>query len=167
LADDVETAPDAREPLAFTRDLLGSETPEDCLSFFAYLAPRRDAVWWCCRCLDALGQQTEGGALQAAMDWVRNPEEDQRMRALEQAEAGRTSEAATWAAFGAAWSGGNISLSETAPVLASPHLTAKAVRASVLIAVARAPFNERRARLQRCLDEAMNVANDDADKHFG
>ncbi|MEM8664275.1 MAG: hypothetical protein AAGF49_09170 [Pseudomonadota bacterium] len=167
VADDVETAPDGREPLAFTRDLIASDTPEDCLSFFAYLAPRRDAVWWCCRCLEALGQRDEGGAVQAAMDWVRAPEEEQRLRALERAEAGSSSEASTWAAFGAAWSGGNISQGDAPPVLASPHLTAKAVRAAVLIAVARAPFAERRARLERCLDEAMNVANDDADKHFG
>ena len=33
LGDDVETTPDAREPLAFTRDLIDSETPEDCISW--------------------------------------------------------------------------------------------------------------------------------------
>ncbi|MEM9224670.1 MAG: hypothetical protein AAGB11_20050 [Pseudomonadota bacterium] len=167
LGDDIETAPDDRDPLAFTRALLSSETPEDCLSFFAYLAPRREAVWWCCRCLEALGQKDHGGAMQAAMDWVRMPENDQRRRALDHAEASNDTEASTWAAFAAGWSGGNISDENSPPVLAAPQLTAKAVRASVLIAVSRAPFNERRGRLERCLDEAMNVANDDAEKHFG
>ena len=52
------------------------------------------------------------------------------------------------------------------PVIAAPHLTAKAVRASILIAVSSAPFTERAARLERCLDEAMSVANDDIEARF-
>jgi len=166
LADDIEARPDDSEPLAFVRKLAQSETPEDSLSFFAYLAPRREAVWWACRCLQSLAVP-DGGALAAAMAWVREPEEPHRLKALECAEAGNDNDPTTWAAFGAGWSGGNIAGGEQPPIAAPPHLTAKAVRASVLIAVSRAPFKERRQRLERCLDEAMRVANDDVEAHYG
>lgn len=167
LQDDVEAKASEAPPLDFTKQLASSETPEDCLSFFAYLAPRREAVWWGCRCLHALGTEDPDGALAAADAWVADPEEAQRVAALQIAETTGTPDQATWIAFAAGWSGGNIAgTDQPAPVSAPPYLTAKAVRAAVLIAVSRAPFRERRARLERCLDEAIAVANDDIDEHF-
>ncbi|MEM7694507.1 MAG: hypothetical protein AAF318_08645 [Pseudomonadota bacterium] len=165
LADDMDARPDARDPITFTKDLARSATPEDALSFFSYLAPRREAVWWTCRCLQTLG--AEGAdALAAASAWVARPDEAERTAALGLAEEGDDELAATWAAYAAGWSGGNIGAPDGPPVLAAPHLTAKAVRACVLIAVASAPFDARAARLERCLDEALSVANDDAETHF-
>ncbi|MEM0906653.1 MAG: hypothetical protein AAGJ94_04760 [Pseudomonadota bacterium] len=169
LKEDITVAPDGTAPITFLKQLAQSETPEDCISFFAYLAPRRDSVWWCCRSLDTLGP---GGleapeARAAAKAWVAEPEEARRHAALSAAEAGPSDAADTWAAFGAAWSGGSIGGEGEHAILAAPHLTAKAVRASLLVAVSSAPFAARRARLERCLDEALMVANDDIEAHFG
>jgi len=167
LQDDVEADSSELHPLDYTRWLASSDTPEDCLSFFAYLAPRREAVWWGCRCLHLLGTEDPAGALAAADAWVREPEEKQRVAALKIAEGTDTPDQTTWVAFAAGWSGGNIaSTDQPSPVAAPPYLTAKAVRAAVLIAVSRAPFRDRRDRLERCLDEAIAVANDDIDEHF-
>ena len=65
LADDMDARPDATEPLAFVKRLAAGATPQDSVTFFAYLAPRREAVWWACRCLDAL-EMTPGAATLAA-----------------------------------------------------------------------------------------------------
>jgi len=170
LGDDIATRPDASEPLAFMRRLAAGEAPEDSLSFFAYLAPRREAVWWGCRCLEALspGTGAEAMALGAASAWVRRPDENERIAALRAAEAGDDERAATWVAYGAGWSGGNIAPEGSpAPISAVPNLTAKAVRAAVIIAVTSAPREERPDRLERCLEEAFAVAADDVEARFG
>lgn len=170
LGDDIETRPDGSEPLAFMRRLAAGEAPEDSLSFFAYLAPRREAVWWCCRCLDALGLGTGAGAmaLAAARAWVERPDDNERIAALRAAESADDELAEAWAAYGAAWSGGNIAPpGSPAPVSAVPNLTAKAVRAAVLVAVTAAPREERPDRLERCLAEAFAVAEDDIEARYG
>ena len=146
LADDMAARPDGTEPLAFVKRLAAGATPEDSVTFFAYLAPRREAVWWACRALDALGMDTAAPALDAAKAWVRRPDEEERVAALRAADVADQEAAATWAAFGAGWSGGNIAPDGPAPVAAVPHLTAKAVRAAVLIAIASAPFEARADR---------------------
>src|SRR6184192_1446688 len=53
---DIEAKPSDTEPLAFLQSLLRGPTPEDAVSFCAYLLPRREAVWWACRCIRALEQ---------------------------------------------------------------------------------------------------------------
>lgn len=166
LADDMAARPDATEPLAFLKRLAAGVTPEDSVTFFAYLAPRREAVWWACRSLAALGmgEGAAAGALAAARAWVRRPEEDERVAALRAADAADQEAAATWAALGAGWSGGNIAPDGPVPVAAVPHLTAKAVRAAVLIAIASAPFEQRPDRLERCVTEALAVAGEELEE---
>lgn len=166
LGDDLTARPDGSEPMAFVKRLAASEEPEDSLTFFAYLAPRREAVWWACRCLGALGLDADTPTLRAARAWVARPDEDERRAALRAAEAGSSQDAATWAAMAAGWSGGSITPDGPA-VAAAPHLTAKAVRAAVLVAVASAPKAERRGRLERCLEEAFAVAREEIEAPHG
>ena len=76
---------DAETPLDFLTRLLASSTPEDAVSFAAYLLGRREAVWWACACHRLLGQPSnrddEKGLLMAEA-WVREPEEHRRRAAL-------------------------------------------------------------------------------------
>lgn len=158
LADDVLAKPSEDEPIAFVRRLMASPTPEDGLTFFAYLAPKREAVWWGCRCVRALDPGRGADVLAAAERWVAEPEEVNRVAALRLANDAASALPATWAAYGAGWSGGNIGLGPAA-VLAAPHLTAKAVRACVLMAVSCAPAKDRAKRLQVAYDAAVHVAS--------
>lgn len=167
LHDDVLARPCDDPPMRFLEQLVGSPTPEDAITFFAYLAPRRDAVWWGCRCVRALGIDDGDAALGAAEDWVAQPEEARRVKALATAESGSSSAAPTWAAYAAAWSGGNIANRNQPAMLAAPYLTAKAARACVLIAISSAPAKVRQFRLERCFAEALRVAADDIEAHFG
>lgn len=164
LADDVATRADNSPSLDFLKRLAAGEKPEDSMAFFAYFAPRREAVWWCCRCLEALAPDGEPSpALAAAKAWVADPEEECRLVALREAQDGPQDAAETWAAYAAAWSGGNIAPAGSPPIAAAPALTAKAVRASILIAIASAPFAERPGRLERCLEEALRVTAEEID----
>lgn len=161
LADDMLTPPADREPLAFLAELAGGPTPEDAISFCAYLLPRRDAVWWACRCTRTLARDqaaVEDEALVAAETWVRDPNEERRTQALSIGNAADRTRPTTWAALAAAWSGGNLSIGEHPGAPAPPHLTAKATRACVLMALARVPATERRAKLRSCIEGGIRLA---------
>ncbi|MCZ0737641.1 DUF6931 family protein [Phreatobacter sp. AB_2022a] len=165
LAEDMLAEPGEHEPLAFLRALADGETPEDAISFCAYVLPRRDAVWWACRSVRALaspGAAVEDVALTAAEAWVRAPSEASRIEAMQAGQAASSAQATTWAAFAAAWSGGNLSVGEHAGAPAPAHLTAKAVRACLLIALARISATERRDRLRACIEGGIRLAAVDA-----
>lgn len=161
LAEDMLAAPAEREPLAFLGELADGETPEDAVSFCAYMLPRRDAVWWACRSVRALApprEPIEDEALAAAEAWVRAPSEESRVHALNVGNAADPTRATTWAAFAAAWSGGNLSVGDHAGAPAPPYLTAKAARACLLIMLARVSATERRARLRSCIEGGIRLA---------
>jgi hypothetical protein len=162
--DDIEVEPSDEAPLVFLKALAQSGTPENAVAFCAYLLPRREAVWWACQCVRALNAsrgEAEDAALQAAEAWVQEPEEDARRLALQLGSDGNQGAPATWLAYAAAWSGGSMRTEEP-PVPAPPYLTAKAVRAAVLMALARVPVTQRRASLSTCLNEGMRLASGDA-----
>lgn len=162
IADDILARPSDNASLGYLKGLLASETPEDAITFCAYVLPRREAVWWACRCLRMLkAPPGESAALHAAEAWVRDPEEANQRAALAEASRSDSGAAATWAAFGAGWSGGNLADEGQPPVPAPPHLTAKAVRAAVLMAIAASPMRQRRERLGACVEEFQRVADDD------
>jgi hypothetical protein len=161
--DDIEAAPSDEPPQLFVKALLDSATPEDAIGFSAYMLPRREAVWWACQCLraiDPMPPAEEAVAIQFAEAWVREPEEHRRRAALEIGERSDDNAPATWAALAAAWSGGNM-MREGQPVQAPPHLTAKAARAAVLIALARVGAREREARLRACIESALRLVSDE------
>jgi len=160
---DIEAEPSDDPPQLFVEALLDSPTPEDAIGFSAYMLPRREAVWWTCQCLRALDSMPpaeEGAAIQSAETWVREPEEHRRRAALEIGERGDNRSPATWAALAAAWSGGNM-MREGQPVQAPPHLTAKAARAAVLIALARVPARQRGSQLRACVEHALSLVRDE------
>ncbi|MEM7677271.1 MAG: hypothetical protein AAF449_14820 [Myxococcota bacterium] len=164
LESDMVAKPTDHPVLDFMAHLLEGETPEDAITFFSYLAPKREAVWWACRCARLLNGNTGlKPAVALAEVWVRTPEEEHRRAALDHAEAADSGVSDTWAAYGAGWSGGNIAPDGNPPILAAPQLTAKAVRASVLIAISEDEPRTRQDRLKRCYAEALRLANHDTE----
>ncbi len=164
--DDIEARPTQDPPLAFLRALAASDTPEDAVAFCAYVLPRREAVWWACQCvrgmIPAPGADEQAG-LAAAEAWVREPEEERRLQALRLGMGADRGLPTTWLALAAAWSGGSMALPEDGVAVPSPpHLTAQAVRAAVLIALARIGARERAAYIATCLDGALRLAGDES-----
>jgi hypothetical protein len=163
--DDLEVDPTDEPPLVFLKALTRSETPENAVSFCAYLLPRREAVWWAAQCVRSLASShsdAEQAALEAAETWVREPEEEKRRAALDIGSRNDKSAPTTWVALAAGWSGGSLTAPDQPPVPAPPHLTAKAVRAAVLTALARVPVKQRAEHLAACLKEGTRFAGADA-----
>lgn len=160
-SEDIDAEPDDTAPAAFVQKLAASATPEDALAFCAYLLPRREAVWWGCGCVRGLAADraaTEAEPpFRAAESWVFEPTEERRCEALRIGGESHSGLASTWLAFAAGWSGGDMLGGEGPPVPAPAHLTAKAVRASVLIALSRVPTPERPGKLRLCVDGALRL----------
>jgi hypothetical protein len=157
--EDISTPPSDAPPLDYLLTLSAGPTPDDAISFCAYLLPRREAVWWagqCVRDLIAQPSQHDEIGLRVAADWVEVPEEQRRRAALNYALNANQKLASTWVAFAAAWSGGAMILHEHAAPPAPPHLTAKAARAAVMLALAGKV--DRAAQIAQCVERAVYVA---------
>jgi hypothetical protein len=158
--EDIGAAPSDRPSLDYLRDLVSSPTPEDAITFCAYLLPRRAAVWWGHQCLshlpDLLTPQ-DHELLQVVEGWVREPEEDQRYAALDAGMAAPAKTPGAWLALGAGWSGGSMAPPGMAPVPPPPFLTARAVNAGVLGGLARVAIKQRAAILSACVTMGVRL----------
>jgi hypothetical protein len=157
---------DESAPIDYARQLLGSPNRAQAVAFLCYLLPRREAVWWARQCVSAiLGPKTEHDpALQAADNWVRAPEEENRQAALAAGAAGDQHRATTWLALAAAWSGGSMCPPDAPPMpvppslmVAPPWACAKAVNAAIVIAMVGDPsaIND---RLKACAEAGIRFA---------
>ena len=162
LADDMRSGPSGEKPVGYIHRLAAGETPEDALTFAAYALGRREAVWWACQAVRGLGaaEPTDEG-LTLAESWVREPGEEQRRAALAHGTAADKAVPSAWLALAAAWSGGSIVAGPT-PVQTSAHLTPKAARSAVLIALAHVPAARRADRLKMCIDVALGLMQEEA-----
>ena len=160
--EDIEAAPADTEPVAFVRALLDGQTPEDAVGFCAYLLPRREAVWWASQCIRALVQvsmASEQRLLELVETWVKTPEEVNRRAALAAAMDAEVKSPAAWTAFGVGWSGGSMTTDPERPVSPPNYLTAKAVRAAVLTALAGVPHAQRAQRFAECVQRAIKLTD--------
>ncbi len=158
--EDIEQAPADVEPLVFIQNLLDSATPEDAVGFCAYLLPKREAVWWACQCIRATMtdmSDEDRGLVEIAEAWVSQPEEENRVAALEAGMQASDSGPAAWAALAAAWTGGSLTAEPNQPVAPEPFLTAQAVRAAVLTSIAMVRRPERKACLAAAVQAALKL----------
>jgi hypothetical protein len=161
LAEKIAAAPDNQPPLDFLNMLAADGRIGDAVTFCAYLLPRREAVWWACGCVRMLsGDLTKDRAagLLAAEAWVYKPDDEHRQEALEIGAKGDGKDAVTWLARAAGWSGGirNSSQNQQDPI--PPYMTARAVRIAVLFSAAKTGGAERLQRMQACIAEGINLA---------
>jgi len=161
---DLQAKPTEQPPIEFIRSLAASGAYRDAVSFCAYVLPRREAVWWACQCARANGKSLlpeERAALDAAEAWVRTPEEDYRQAALKFGTEEPTDSAAIWACRAAAFSGGIVSNTPKGPVRAQPEATARATRATVLIAATTVESHGQDKYFKSCIDECLRLLQRD------
>src|SRR6266849_9173500 len=106
-------------PQAFFEMLVEREKDTDALRFLAHCLPKRRAVWWGCLCLwrthgpePAVKSSPIAGpeavALAAAARWVKQPWEENRLRAETPGREAGLKTAAGCLAMASFWSGGSM-----------------------------------------------------------
>jgi hypothetical protein len=149
--------------LDFLRSLASGGELDKAVGFCAYLLPRREAVWWGCRSVRTFipkPNADERDGMRVAEEWVREPEEERRMTALELGMRYSAKLATTHLALAAGWSGRSFSMGEGDPIPIPAHQTARAVRAAILIASCRVPMAEKPDLMQGCIEDGTRIAVD-------
>lgn len=161
VVEDMQSRPDGESSLEFLTRLTQSDTPEEAVTFAAYLLPRRKAVWWGCQCVGGLSHllsDLDRHMLDLAEQWVRQPEEDQRLAAFNEGMAARSKTPGVWIALGAAWSGGSLAPPEAQKVIPPAYLTARAVNTGILGALARVEPKSRMDTIELFVERAVKLA---------
>jgi hypothetical protein len=159
--EDIRSRPDHQTPLAYIAELKGSKTPEEAITFTAYVLPRRKAVWWGHQCLtsvDHLLSAQDKQMLQLAEAWVREPEEVLRYQAMNSGMAARDKSPGVWIALAAGWSGGSLSPPDLPRVPPPPSLTPRAVNTAILGVLAKVETKHRATTLKAFVDMGVGLA---------
>ncbi len=160
---DIQAAPTPDKPFAYLDKLIASESPEDAVSFCAYLLGRREAVWWACQCvrkIAPLASRDEEKALLLAEAWVREPEEHRRRFALDYGLRNDHKLAGVWVALAAGGAGGTLVMGENLGPPVPPEMTARAARTAVLVALTRTPSRERIKYIRASAELCRTLAQD-------
>lgn len=161
IREDMSAEPSDKPSLEFLSVLSASPTPEDAVTFCAYLLPRREAVWWGIQCLSQIPDNLSPidiEHIKLAEAWVRQPEEPERNLALSMAIDCELKTPGVWIALAAGWSGGSMVAEDMNPVPPPPYLTAKAVKAGLLGALAMIEISGRPATLKNFIDIGAKLA---------
>ncbi|MBT0957262.1 hypothetical protein IV417_07690 [Alphaproteobacteria bacterium KMM 3653] len=150
--EDITARPVNHTSIEFIEALAEGQTPEEAITFCAYILPRRFSVWWGHECLKRISdvlEETDLEMLALAAKWVSDPEEHSRYEALDRGMEAKVHTPGVWIALGAGWSSGSMVGPDMPSVPPPPFLTARAVNAGILGALARITLAERPEHLQR------------------
>jgi hypothetical protein len=148
-------------PARYVETLRDRGLHPDAVRVLAHALPKREGVWWACRCVREAGTAAPGPAseaLAAAEKWVAEPDEPNRRTAETAARAAGAGTPAGLAALAAFWSGGSLAPAEFHAVPPAEDLTARGVTGAVMLAAASGPAPEIPARYRRYLDLGLDVA---------
>ena len=155
----ISAAPTDAPPLKFLQGLVAAGKLKDAVAFCSYLLPRREAVWWACRSVRALGGEKDTTeCLRAAEAWVQEPNPQHRMAAEEAAARADHNVASTWLALAAAWSGGVMKMGGMQPIAPPPELTAHAARVAILLGARHIEAAKQTPRLRACIEDGAMLA---------
>jgi hypothetical protein len=163
LSQKISGRPNEQFPPKFLQALLTAGKVEDAVTFCAYLLPRREAVWWACRCARTpLGKIAEdrAAALLAAEAWVKEPDDARRQAALELGTSGDCDDPLTWVALAAGWSGGFLVSGPQRSIPMPQYMTGRAARTAILISALSVSWDQRPSYLQACVADGTRLAEE-------
>jgi len=126
------------KPRPFLEALIEKSLHPDAAMLMAHAMPKREAIWWACRCLRmALGEQAAPASqdlIAAAEMWVAKPSDELRRSAFAKAEAANFDPPAGLLGMAVFFSSGSLSLPNLPMVPPKDHLAAGMVGNAVKIA---------------------------------
>lgn len=136
--------------LEFLARLRSSATPEEAVTFAAFAAVPRVAVWWGYECLRNLREDFsphDRELLETVAQWSSSGDPQLRYDIMKVALFAERRTAAVMLGLAAGWAGAQIAPNDPAPV--PPHRTPRAVNAAVLSALAQCQLANRPHHLLR------------------
>lgn len=162
----VDASPLLREgmtPEQFLAALLEQAEYVEAVTFMSCALPKREAIWWACLCARRSAEADLSGAdksaLNAAVRWIKEPNDEHRRAAMTAAEATGYASPAGLAALGAFFSGGSMSPPDLPPAEPEEHLTARSVCGAVMLAAVMREPEKAPENYRRFLDAGIDVAH--------
>lgn len=148
-------------PQSFVELLIREEEFADAARFVAHALPKREAVWWawfCARRASGPDPSPEvRAALSATEKWIVEPNEENRRRAMEEAEKATFETPAGCAGLGAFFSGGSLGPPDTPVNPPGEFMTAKAVAGAVILAAVATQPEKAPEKYRAFLAQGMEV----------
>jgi hypothetical protein len=144
--------------LEYLLRLRASTTPEEAVTFTAFAALPKMAIWWGYECLRLAGDDltpADRAMMELVATWTTYPDDENRYRAAKAALYAPVRSPAVFLGLAVGWSGGPIAPNDPAPV--PTHRTPRAINSSVLSCLARADLRRRPIRLARFIDQAGSL----------
>lgn len=160
VAEDMTAAPTSAATVDYLHGLRKSAIPEEAITFCAYLLPSREAVWWGHECmvyLKDLLTQDDNELLQMVRDWVENPTDENKHKALDAALSREIKTPCVWLACGAGWSGGSMTPPDQPSVPAPAFLAPRAINGAILSLLASADNTKRTRLIDGFVDMALHL----------
>ena len=146
------------EVLDFLKRLRNSNTPEEAVTFTAFAALPKLAIWWGYECLRLAGEdmdKTERQMMECVANWTQYPDNENRWKAMQLGLYSPRRYPAMYLCLAVGWSGGTIAPNDPAGV--PPQRAPKAVNTAVLSCLAQTDLQGRQVRLARFIDQAATL----------
>ena len=146
---------EGEDGLSFLMRLRASTTPEDAVTFAAFAAQPKMAIWWGYECLRLAGDELshdDRRMMELIATWTAYPGDEYRFRTASAALFSPKRSPAVFLGLAVAWSGGAIAPNDPAPV--PQHRAPRAINSAVLSCLSQASLAERPVRLARFIDLA-------------
>ncbi|WP_121632468.1 DUF6931 family protein [Tropicibacter alexandrii] len=143
------------DALDYLLRLRASTTPEDAVTFTAFAAVPKMAIWWAYECLRLAGEemsQADREMMELVANWTTFPGNENRYRTMQAALYAPVATPAVYLGLAVGWSGGAIAPNDPAPV--PVHRTPRAISSAVLSCLAHSELNQRSVRLARFIEQA-------------
>jgi Family of unknown function (DUF6931)/FHA domain len=161
----VETPDETESTVQFMKRVVSNDESNDCLNFLAYALPKRCGIWWAVQCIraeESFTSDDDPKLLDTVTEWVKQPSDDLRRKAMSAAEELEMSTPAAWAGVAAFWSHGSMGPVDVPPVPADDHLAGKAISAAVVLATVLKEPEKAPARKKAFADLALQIASGEA-----
>lgn len=138
--------------------LRGSTTPEEAVTFTAFAALPKMAIWWGYECLRLAADElspADRTMMELVATWTTYPDNENRYRTMRAALYAPVRSPAVYLGLAVGWSGGAIAPNDPAPV--PVHRTPRAINTAVLSCLARSDLSRRPVRLARFIEQAVSL----------
>ena len=149
---------DDESSMAFLRRLQQSSTPESAITFAAFAARPKMAVWWGYECLRTMPDIMVNGdheLLEMVAKWTAQPDRSTRFQVMQKALFAPSRTPAVLLALAVGWSGRQVAPSDPAPI--SPNRTPRSVNAAILSCLAKESVEDRPDTLDKFVEMSKSL----------
>lgn len=146
------------EAIAYLLRLRGSTTPEDAVTYIAFAAQPKMAIWWGYECLRQMADslsQADLAMMEMVAIWTTYPDAANRFNAMRAALYAPVASPAIYLGLAVGWSGGPVAPNDPAPV--PYYRSPQAINTAILSCLARGDLGRRSVRLARVIDHGATL----------